>query len=100
MKPLIILTASLMSLSASLAAQTPNCAPREAVTQKLTGVGEAQAGIGLAKQGTLIEIWTSDATGTWTVVMTFTNGMSCIMSFGENWIEPVRASYQPDEKLV
>ncbi len=95
MKPLLILAASL--LSTPIAAQTPNCAPREAVTHKLNSVGETQSGIGLARQGSVVEIWTSAATGTWTVVMTFTNGVSCIMSYGESWTGPTEAAYNSGE---
>lgn len=87
MKPLVLLLASLMV--APVAAQAKNCAAREAVVAKLTKVGEAQTGIGLAKQGSLLEIWSSPQTGTFTVVMTFTNGMSCIMSYGESWTTPL-----------
>ncbi len=86
MKPLIILMAAL--ISAPVAAQTQNCAPRETLISRLAHVGEIQTGMGLATKKSLIEIWTSDKTGTWTVVMTFTSGMSCVMAFGEGWTVP------------
>ena len=98
MKPLIFIIASLLSFP--VAAQTSNCASRDAVIQKLSNVGEIQIGIGLDNKGSLMEIWTSEATGTWTVVMTFTNGMSCVMTYGESWTEPVQASLKVEGRPV
>jgi len=85
MKPLILILATL--LSAPAMAQSSNCAPRDAVVQKLASLTEIQSGIGLASKQSLIEIWTSGSTGTWTVVMTFTSGVSCIMAYGSGWVD-------------
>jgi hypothetical protein len=98
MKPLILVLASL--IGGPLAAQTPNCAPREALITKLTNVGEAQAAIGLDTKGSLLEIWASDATGTWTVVMSFSTGVSCIMTHGQNWAGPVTVALDPKVEPV
>lgn len=38
----------------------------------------------LSKQGTVIEVFASSE-GSWSIVMTFPNGMSCIMAAGEEW---------------
>ena len=40
--------------------------------------------MGLSKQGALIEVFASPA-DTWSIIMTFPNGMNCIMAAGEAW---------------
>ena len=49
-----------------------------------TGYQEVRSGIGLAGNGGLIELYTSEK-GTFTIVLTRPNGMSCLMAVGENW---------------
>ena len=83
MKRLACIFAVLLSLPAS--AQTVNCADRNTLVAKLTMLGEAQSGIGLSARGQVFEIWTSERTGTWTIVLSQSSGVSCIMSYGHNW---------------
>jgi len=83
MKSLAVALAALLSLPAN--AQTVSCATRDAVVDKLTRLGEAQAGLGLNGSGQIMEIWASRNTGTWTIVMSWSDGRSCIMSYGESW---------------
>ena len=49
-----------------------------------TGYQEVRTGVGLAGNGGLIELYTSEK-GTFTIVLTRPNGMSCLMAVGENW---------------
>lgn len=65
-------------------AQTPNCAPRPDVLQRLAETyGETRRGIGMARQGTVMEVFASDDTGTWTITVTLPNGLTCLMGAGE-----------------
>lgn len=65
-------------------AQTPNCAPRPDVLQRLAETyGETRRGIGLAQQGTVMEVFASDETGTWTITLTLPNGLTCLIAAGE-----------------
>ncbi|WP_170406751.1 hypothetical protein [Ruegeria arenilitoris] len=65
-------------------AQTPNCAPRPDVLQRLAETyGETRRGIGMARQGTVMEIFASDDTGTWTITATLPNGLTCLVAAGE-----------------
>ncbi|WP_170343330.1 hypothetical protein [Ruegeria arenilitoris] len=65
-------------------AQTPNCAPRPDVLQRLAETyGETRRGIGMARQGTVMEVFASDDTGTWTITVTLPNGLTCLMAAGE-----------------
>lgn len=71
---------------ATLFAQTTNCAQRQVVVEKLAaGYGEAFAGGGLQNAQQIFEVWYSEEKGTWTILMTRADGLSCIMAAGTNW---------------
>ena len=81
------LTLLALLLPASLQAQT-NCAARDTVVEKLaTGYGEALAGGGLQSATSVFEVWVSAEKGTWTILMTRADGVSCIMASGTNWLD-------------
>ncbi len=46
--------------------------------------GEAPAAMGLASNGTVVEVMTSDA-GSWTIIVTRPDGVSCVVASGESW---------------
>ncbi|WP_068113635.1 hypothetical protein [Tropicimonas marinistellae] len=72
-------------------AQQYRCAERDKVTERLEKhYGEHQSGIGLQTSDRLVEFWTSHETGSWTMLLTMPNGLSCIMAAGRNWIEESR----------
>ena len=72
-------------MPAALQAQSL-CAERDSVVEKLeTGYGEAFAGGGLQNSSRVFEVWMSEEKGTWTILMTRSDGMSCIMATGTNW---------------
>ncbi|WP_170452247.1 hypothetical protein [Ruegeria arenilitoris] len=75
----------IMALAAQqVQAQTPNCAPRPDVLQRLAETyGETRRGIGMARQGMVMEVFASDDTGTWTITVTLPNGLTCLMAAGE-----------------
>ena len=48
---------------------------------------EKVVGLGLAKnQQSVVELYVGD-NGSWTILVTLTNGMSCIAAAGENWAD-------------
>jgi len=47
--------------------------------------GESERGMGLSGTEVLIEVWSSEKTGTWTIVMTRPNGIACVMAAGDSW---------------
>ncbi len=52
--------------------------------------GETRQGSGLAGPGALFEVWTSSATGTWTILKATPNGLACVVASGTGWRdEPV-----------
>ena len=68
-------------------AQSLSCAPRDVVTKNLSDrYDEHLLGGGLQNAQSLIEIWRSSETGSFTILMTRADGMSCIVASGQNWI--------------
>jgi len=61
------------------------CGKHADIAKRLeSGYQEVRTGIGLAGNGGLIELYTSEK-GTFTIVLTRPNGLSCLMAVGENW---------------
>ncbi len=70
-------------------AQT-NCAPRDVIVERLEDkYTEHLAGGGLQNENQLLEIWTSDKTGSFTVLMSRPDGISCIVASGHHWNQAV-----------
>lgn len=68
------------------AAQQPACTARTDVISHLgKKYKENPAAIGLANNGGVIEVLSSKKGGTWTIIITMPNGMSCMIAAGENW---------------
>ena len=76
------------------------CVERTALVERLTSkYSEVRTAGGL--QGTpsgteptaLVEIWSSEKTGTFTVVLTNAQGMSCVVAAGTDWHQHIP---QPD----
>lgn len=66
-------------------AQT-SCGQRDKIIAKLQlTYGESRAGAGLNGTSSIIEVWASAETGTWTILMSRPDGISCVMASGENW---------------
>lgn len=66
-------------------AQQLACGKRDDMVKSLySQYREQPRAIGLASQTAVIEVFTSK-TGSWTILLTSTDGASCIVSAGENW---------------
>lgn len=64
------------------------CAPRAEITAILKRRhGEALLGFGLRGMVAAYEVWRSSKSGSWTIVLTRPNNISCIMAAGQNWME-------------
>ena len=65
---------------------TAPCASRDAIIDRLTDrFDEVQMGAGLIGEAGLVEVWRSPDTGSWTILMTRPNGMTCVVATGEFW---------------
>lgn len=81
------------------AQQGRNCAPREAVVERLANTyGESRQSIGLGEQGMVIETFASDDTGTWTITVTTPHGQTCLVASGRFWEELAEALPPQGEK--
>ena len=68
--------------------QSANCAKRDAVVARLaTAYGETRHSMGLGANNAVIEVFASDETGTWTITVTTTDGMTCLVASGQAYEE-------------
>ncbi len=82
--PLMVLTVLIFSISTVQAEQV--CMPRkEAVSQLAKQFNEKPIGRGLSDDGNImVELFTSEK-GSWTIVVTNTKNISCLVASGQNW---------------
>lgn len=70
-------------------AQQSQCGFRGDVVESLENkYGETRRSVGLARNNGVVEVYASDDTGTWTIVITMPNGMTCLVAAGDAF-EPV-----------
>ena len=76
--------ATLLATTPLANAQTQRCGPRTAIIEKLAErYGETRQSMGLAANNAVVEVFASDDTGTWTIVVTGTNGLTCLVASGQ-----------------
>lgn len=64
----------------------PYCDVRVTVTEKLTNDFEEQrVAAPQERDGVFVELWASDRLGTWTMLATRTDGISCVIETGRDW---------------
>ncbi len=62
------------------------CGNHKVITDQLKArFSEARVGAGLQTSDTLMELWSSDETGSWTVLIIRPNGVACVVASGEHW---------------
>lgn len=62
------------------------CAAHDDVVRKLADrYGEVRTSIGLHKSDSVVEVFTSARTGTWTIVVTGADGLACLLAAGQRW---------------
>ena len=67
-------------------AQQRSCGQRAEVVEKLNNkYGESVQGIGLAANNSILEIFSSAETGSWTITVTLPNGVTCLVATGQAW---------------
>ena len=81
-----MVAAGALSFSYSLPAEARMaCGPHKKLTKALTGkYKEARKGLGLVASRRVMEVFVSES-GSWTLVMTDLNGVSCIIAAGHSW---------------
>ncbi|MFZ5711073.1 MAG: hypothetical protein ACOY4T_15575 [Pseudomonadota bacterium] len=75
-----------MTLSAAPAQAAPQCGRRDAVVDLLASrYGETPRSRGGAPRGAVVEIFASEATGTWTITLTLPDGTTCLVASGDRF---------------
>lgn len=66
--------------------QQPQCNERDNVLDLLAKkYQEVPVGIGITNTGGLVEVLTDAKGGTWTIIVTTPQGMSCLVAAGKDW---------------
>ena len=92
-----ILLSSLFALgvfsAVPAAAQGNVCGQREMIVQRLLEqYGETRQSMGLQRNNGVVEVFASAESGTWTILVTLPNGMTCLVAAGEAWDSTVETS--------
>jgi len=75
----------------------PICSDRGSLMTQLKGkYSEQPKSMGLAANGSVLEVLTAK-TGTWTILLTNPQGITCMIAAGDNWeeLEQKTADYTP-----
>ena len=73
-------------------AQSANCAPRDQVVERLAAkYGESRQSMGLGGNNSVVEVFASLETGTWTITVTTTAGITCLVASGQAFEELAEA---------
>ena len=65
-----------------------NCGPREAVIERLaSNYCETRQSVGIGSNNAMVEVFASDETGSWTILVTMPTGQSCLVASGQSFEE-------------
>lgn len=96
MKILSWVTAWVVLVAGAASAQPRACAPRDVVLDRLAvRYGEARKAIGLGANAQMVEVFASEDSGTWTIIVTSPSGLTCLIASGsafEAMTDPVPAN--------
>jgi ABC-type Mn2+/Zn2+ transport system permease subunit len=77
----------LLALMTTPALAAPQCGvTADVVTSLAVNYGEALQSSGLAQDGTVMGLYASPETGTWTLTVTLPNGMTCLVAAGRDYM--------------
>ena len=75
-----------LAAATSAAAQQPLCTARSEVLSQLSSqYSETPVAMGIANNGGVLEILSSQKGTSWTIILTMPNGVTCMIAAGENW---------------
>lgn len=67
-------------------AEQKQCATRDKVIERLASAyGESRQSIGLAANNSVIEVFASSETGSWTITVTTPAGKTCLVASGQSF---------------
>ena len=75
-----------LAMIATPALAERQCAGHTMIADALAkNFSEVRRSIGLAQDNTVMELYASDKTGTWTLTVTMPSGMTCLVAAGSNF---------------
>lgn len=84
-------------VSSAAAAQQPHCNDRSQVLELLAEkYKEAPVASGVTNNGGLVEVLTDAKGGTWTIIVTTPQGVSCLVAAGEGWRNREQIALDPE----
>ena len=97
MSALVFTTVAGIALPAAPAGAQMVCGKRADIISQLSEkYGETRRSMGLAQGQGVVELYASDETGSWTILMTSPQGVACMMAAGQAFqVEPVKAVGSP-----
>lgn len=73
-------------LATEIARAEAQCGPRDTVMSLLADkYGETRRGMGVAANNTVMEVFVSEARGSWTITLTMPDGTTCLMAAGQGF---------------
>jgi hypothetical protein len=76
----------ILAVQASHAQSAPPCAPRAMVIEALSSrYGESRQSIGISADNMLVEVYASADSGSWSLVITRPDGVSCLAVTGNGY---------------
>ena len=85
----------LLGVQSSASAQSVCASHAEVMKQLGSAYSEAQVAIGLASNGGVVEVFSTDDGSSWTIVMTMPTGRSCVVASGEAWEQTTKVALGP-----
>lgn len=90
--------AAMLITTYELSAQTGNCGPHALVTERLADrYGESRQVIAMTSDQSVMEVFASTETGTWTVTITRAGQPTCLVAAGQNYQHVAEALGVDDE---
>jgi hypothetical protein len=84
--PLAVAATLVAATAAAAEGQPQPCADRASIIERLEKrFGEVRQAMGLNRGNSVVEVFASAETGTWTILVTTPNGVSCMIASGELW---------------
>jgi len=63
-----------------------HCAPRDTVVEPLAaGYGETRQSVGIGGDNSLVEVYASTESGSWTITVTSPAGVTCLVASGQSF---------------
>ena len=85
------------TLAATAAMAQPQCNERAHVLELLAKkYKEAPIAAGVTNSGGLVEVLSDEKGGTWTIIVTTPQGMSCLVAAGEGWRAMEQIALKPE----